>query len=435
MKKKIIVITCLIMIIFLFLIGIKQIFFSKTENKIYDAVAQNSIYNNEITNLVEDYMKEGTNQAIESDNDKTSNVTEKNTNEIKVNNTNTTSKEKDIPIKGIFNKYEKQANQKLKSMTIDEKIGQILLVRFPNSGATEALKQYKFGGYIFFAKDFTGKTKQQVKDRMDGLQKATSIPILTAVDEEGGNVVRISSNPNLAKEKFKSPMELYKIGGFDKIKEDTIEKSELLKSLGINLNLAPVVDVCTSPSDYMYKRSLGQTTELTSTFAKTVINASKGTQVSYTLKHFPGYGNNTDTHTGESIDKRSYEDILKNDIPPFVEGINYGAESILVSHNTVTSIDKDNPASLSKKVHDLLRNDLSFTGIIITDDLDMGAVSNDKNATVKALQAGNDLIITTNYKDSINSIKKALQEGKITEETLNNAVIRVLAWKYYKGLM
>lgn len=393
MKKEILIIV-LIIIVLLLLIGIKQLFFSRVENKIHDNISKNSIYNNEIINIAEEQTK-----------------------------------------KRIFNKYEKQAKQRLELMTIDEKIGQIFLVRFPDNDAEEALQQYKFGGYIFFAKDFAGKTKKQVKDRMDNLQKISNIPILTAVDEEGGSVVRISSNPNLAKEKFKSPMELYQIGGFNKIKEDTIEKSKLLKSLGINLNLAPVVDVCTSTNDYMFKRSLGQKTELTATFAKTVIKASKGTQVSYTLKHFPGYGNNQDTHTGEVIDKRSYEDIIKYDIPPFVEGINSGAESILVSHNIVTSIDKDNPASLSKKVHDLLRNDLGFTGIIITDDLDMGAVSNDRNATLKALQAGNDLIITTNYKDSINSIKKALQEGEITEETLNNAVMHVLAWKYYKGLM
>lgn len=270
---------------------------------------------------------------------------------------------------------------------------------------------------------------------MDELQKVANIPILTAVDEEGGKVVRISSNSNLVKEKFKSPMELYNVGGFENIKQDTIEKSNLLRNLGINLNLAPVVDVCTSSSDFMYERSLGQGTELTSTFAKTVINASKGTKVSYTLKHFPGYGNNLDTHTGSSIDKRSYEDILKNDLPPFIEGIKSGAESILVSHNIVISIDKDNPASLSIKVHDLLRKDLEFTGIIMTDDLDMGAVSSDKNATVKALQAGNDLIITTDYEDSIASVKKALQDGEISEDTLNNAVARILAWKYYKGLL
>ncbi|MCI9063120.1 MAG: hypothetical protein HFJ17_00705 [Clostridia bacterium] len=337
--------------------------------------------------------------------------------------------------KEIFSKYYKEANKKLKTMTLDEKISQMFLVRFPDKDETKILKQYKFGGYIFFAKDFKEKTEKQVKDKIQELQKISKIPILTAVDEEGGTVVRVSSNKNLAKEKFKSPMDLYKLGGFDKIKQDTIEKSKVLNNLGLNLNLAPVVDVSTNPKDYMYKRTLGKGTKLTATYAKTAINASKGTNVSYALKHFPGYGNNVDTHTGKSIDKRSYSSIVKNDLPPFTEGIRAGAEAVLVSHNIVTSIDKKNPASLSLEVHKLLRNELNFTGVIITDDLDMGAVSNDTDAAVKAIQAGNDLIITTDYKKSISSVKKAVKNKKISEKTINDSVVRILAWKYYKGLM
>ena len=95
------------------------------------------------------------------------------------------------------------------------------------------------------------------------------------------------------------------------------EKSNLLYNLGINVNLAPVVDVSTNSTDYMYDRALGENTDITSKYAEVVIEASKGLGVSYTLKHFPGYGNNNDTHTGTVVDERSYEDILKNDIPPF----------------------------------------------------------------------------------------------------------------------
>lgn len=336
--------------------------------------------------------------------------------------------------KEIFGNYYQKANQKMKKMTLDEKIGQLFLVRFPEKNEKEILKKYQFGGYLFFAKDFKGKTKTQVVNRMKELQKVAKVPILTAVDEEGGTVVRVSSNYNLASSRFKSPMDLYKQGKFERIRQDTIKKSSVLSSLGINLNLAPVVDVSTSSKDYMYKRTLGKGTSLTSTYAKTVIAASKGTKVSYTLKHFPGYGNNVDTHTGKSIDKRTYRDIVKNDLPPFTAGIKAGAEAVLVSHNIVTSMDKNNPASLSSKVHKVLRNDLGFTGIIITDDLDMGAVSKDKNATVKAILAGNDLIITTDYKNSIESVKKAVKSGKISEKTINQAVSRILAWKYYKGL-
>ncbi len=335
---------------------------------------------------------------------------------------------------GIFSNYYILANSKLKTLSLDEKIAQLLLVRYP-SNAEEVQKKYQFGGYVFFEKDFKDKTEQEVKTMISKLQEVSKIPLLTAVDEEGGKVVRISSNKNLVDEPFKSSKELYKDGGFERIKQDTIEKSKILNNLGLNVNLAPVVDVSTNTSDYMYPRALGEDTALTSTYAKTVINASKKTGVSYTLKHFPGYGNNKDTHQGAVTDNRSYDDILKNDIPPFEEGIKEEAEAVLVSHNTVTNIDKDNPASLSPSVHNLLRNKLGFTGIIMTDDLDMGATSSIDNAVVKALLAGNDIVITTDYEEDMRAIKNAVYNNTIDENLIDKLAFRVLAWKYYKGLM
>lgn len=336
---------------------------------------------------------------------------------------------------GIFSNYYKLAYEKMKSFTLEEKIGQILLVRYPESNPVEELLKYHFGGYVFYAKDFANKTISEVQQMISTLQKNSNIPLLTAVDEEGGKVVRISSNPNLVAQSFASSQSLYATGGFSKITEDTIQKSNILKKLGLNLNLAPVVDVSTNPSDYMYERSLGQNTKLTSTYAKTVIQASKGSGVSYTLKHFPGYGNNADTHTGSVVDTRSYDDILRNDLPPFKSGIAAGAEAILVSHNIVNSIDTLNPASLSPSVHNLLRENLGFTGIVITDDLDMGATANIANKTVKAILAGNDLIITTDYQESVSEIKNAIQNQILSENLIDKLAFRVIAWKYYKGLL
>lgn len=336
---------------------------------------------------------------------------------------------------GIFKDYYKQAYDKLKELSLDEKINQILLVRYPDSNGDGILSENQFGGYVFFAKDFKDKSADDVKKMINRLQDVSNIPILTATDEEGGKVVRISSNPQLASTPFKSSKELYKSGGFEVIKEDTIKKSILLYSLGINVNLAPVVDVSTDPNDYMYDRALGENTDITSKYAETVIDASKGHGVSYTLKHFPGYGNNKDTHTGEVVDERSYENILKNDIPPFKAGINKRAEAVLVSHNIVKSIDDENPASLSPSVHNLLRNEAGFTGIIMTDDLAMGAVTNIPDATVKAILAGNDLIMTTDYESSFNSIKEAISNKTIDESLIDKLAFRVIAWKYYKGLI
>lgn len=335
----------------------------------------------------------------------------------------------------IFANFEQQAEQKLAKMSLDEKISQILLVRYPDQQALQTLEEYQFGGYIFFAKDFANKTTSEVQAEIQSLQNVAKVPILTAVDEEGGSVVRVSSNPDLAPQKFLSPQELYNQGGLEAIRTDAIQKATLLQDLGLNLNLAPVVDVSTNPNDYMYDRSLGQNAELTAKYAQTVISASKNTGVSFTLKHFPGYGNNADTHQGISVDTRKAADIMQQDLLPFREGILAGAEAVLVSHNIVSDIDAANPASLSPAIHQLLRKNMNFTGIIITDDIAMGAINNIDNATVKAVLAGNDLIITTDYLQSISEIKQAIQNGSLSEEAINTATKRVLAWKYYKGMI
>lgn len=339
------------------------------------------------------------------------------------------------PELGIFQKYALPAEQKLAQMTEDEKIAQVLLVRYPDSGGAAALSRYQFGGYLFFAKDFAGKSTEEVQNLIPSLQDVAKIPILTAVDEEGGTVVRVSSNPQLVQDRFLSPQQLYTEGGLAAIAADTEKKSAVLANLGLNLNLAPVVDVSTSPSDYMFSRSLGQDAATTADFARTVIETSKSSSVSYTLKHFPGYGNNLDTHTGGSLDQRSLEDLYQNDLLPFRAGIDAGAEAILVSHNTVTALDSERPASLSPAVHQLLRRELGFSGVIITDDIAMAALDDSHDTTLQALLAGNDLIITSDYLESIRKLKAALADGRLPEATLDRAVRRILAWKYYKGLL
>lgn len=342
----------------------------------------------------------------------------------------------EIDRNGIFGPFYDMANDKLKTLTLDEKIGQLLLVRVPDNNAVEEINKYQFGGYILFARDFENKTKEQIVNETSSYQGASKIPMILGTDEEGGTVVRASSNSKLIESPFLSSQDLYKKGGFDLIAEDTKNKSRFLSSLGINVNLAPVADVSTNPDDYMYKRAFGQDTNLTSEYVKTVIEASKGEGVSYTLKHFPGYGNNDDTHTGSVVDDRTYEEIMQNDIPPFEAGINASAEAVLVSHNIVTNIEADVPASLSKNVHKLLRETLNFEGVIISDDMDMGAITNGSygDIYVKAIDAGNDLIIVTDYETAFNQIKDAVNNSTLSENTIDKSVLRILAWKYYKQL-
>ena len=316
------------------------------------------------------------------------------------------------------------------TMSLEEKVGQILFVRCVDDEQTDDLMSIKPGGILMFGRDFEGLTKDEVKEKIQSYQDKSDIPLIIGADEEGGTVVRVSSNPNLAPEKFKSPQEIYNEGGMDAVVENATEKSELLLSLGVNMNLAPVADVSTNPSDYMYDRSLGQNAEVTADFVSKTVTAMNNAGIMSVLKHFPGYGGvGGDIHQGTVYDDKTAESIRENDLLPFKAGIEAGASSVLVAHNTVNALDSENPASLSPTIHNMLRDECGFDGVIMTDDIAMGAVADMENVYVKAVNAGNDLLITTDYQTGYNQILNAVKCGEISEETLNSAVERVLKMK------
>ena len=325
----------------------------------------------------------------------------------------------------------------LDNMSVEEKVGQMFMVRAPKENADKRVSEYHLGGYIMFGRDFDNKTKEEVINNIASWQSAADIPMLIGVDEEGGTVNRISTNTEFRSEPFKSSQELYKEGGFDLIYEDTITKANFLKELGINVNFAPVVDVSTNLDDYIYKRSFGKNANLTSEYALTVVTAMKEANIASVLKHFPGYGNNTDTHTGISIDNRTLESFKESDFLPFEAGIKAGANIILVSHNIVTNMDSNNPASLSTRVHEILRNDLGFAGVIITDDLYMDAISKnyDSSVAVLAILAGNDLICTTDFESQIPEVIAAVEDGTISIDRINESVRRILELKLELNLI
>ena len=336
---------------------------------------------------------------------------------------------------GIFSNYYEQALEKLKAMSLDEKIAQVLLVRVPKDNGIEVLSQYQFGGYLLFARDTMNNTKEDFINKIRAYQNVSKIPLIVAVDEEGGSVNRISINPNLVEEPFRSSADLYRDGGLDLIDEDTRRKNSILEELGINFNLAPVVDIA-SENSFIYKRTLGTDLDVLNEYVKRTINISKESKVSYCLKHFPGYGDNVDTHTGMAEDFRYLNELEIKDLIPFKTGIENGAEAILVNHNILVNIDNSSPASLSMVIHNILRNNLGFTGIIVTDDLYMDAIKNYYDRPViRALEAGNDLIIINDYGSGINEIKDAINNNSFDINILDKAVLRVLSWKYYKGLI
>lgn len=340
---------------------------------------------------------------------------------------------------GIFSNYYEKAYLMMSELSLEEKIGQMLFTRCPDTDAAATAKKYNIGGYVLFGRDFENKTKDDVIRTIRSYQESSKIPMAIASDEEGGTVTRVSWNDNLTEHFFQSPRDIYESGGMDTIRSDTLEKSQLLHELGINVNLAPVCDICTDPDDFMYDRSLGQSPEVTATFVKTFVDESQKNMVSATLKHFPGYGGNDDTHFGIAIDKRTYENFTENDFVPFAAGIEAGAHFVLVNHNIVKCIDESNPSSLSAAVHKKLREELKFTGIIVTDDMDMEGVNayleDEYSACVAAVLAGNDMVMISDPGKAVDDIKKAVDDGKIDEEIINHSVMRILAWKYAKGMI
>ncbi|MCI8460556.1 MAG: beta-hexosaminidase [Bacilli bacterium] len=347
-----------------------------------------------------------------------------------------TKEETNILKGGIFEKYYTKANRKLSSMTLEEKVGQLFLVRY-NKDDVEYLSNFNPGGYILFAKDFENHTKESMKKEIDDDQQLNKYPLIIGVDEEGGTVTRVSRFESFRNERFKSPKAYYEEGGLDLLEQTETEKATLLKELGINLNLAPVADVTTNPNDFIYNRTFGFDFKTTSTLIKKMVDFANKNGINSCLKHFPGYGNNVDTHTGVAIDNRSYESFVNNDFLPFKAGIEAKVPSVLVSHNIINALDSEHPASLSSSVIKELRTTLNHTGIIMTDDLAMDAVKSyveDGKAATLAIQAGNDMIITSDFISMYKEVLSSIENGTLKEETINQAALRIIAWKYYSNL-
>lgn len=322
-------------------------------------------------------------------------------------------------------------------MTLEEKAGQLFFARFPDEGAEEEIACYHPAGYIFFGRDFENSSPEKFKTDIEKYQGESKITLLTGVDEEGGTVVRASKYPQFREAPFKSPRELYNEGGMDKVLEDAEEKSDFLKKLGINVNLAPVCDISNDSDNFIYDRSIGLDPQKTAEYVVRVQNEMKKHGMGSIIKHFPGYGDNADTHTGESIDTRDLDYLSRNDLVPFAAAVENSCDAILVSHNIIDAIDKDNIATLSPAVHEFLRNEMDFKGVIVTDDMAMGAVENidSGDAAVKAVLAGNDLIITSDLKTQYEAVLQALKSGEIGDNRLDESVCRVLLWKLKMGII
>lgn len=335
-------------------------------------------------------------------------------------------------------KYRKKVEQLLGSMNLEEKVGQMFYARVPQGQAVAAMKQYKFGGYIMFANDFEGQTVETVSQNVKSYQEAASIHAFIGVDEEGGTVNRVSSYPAFRATPFLDPGTLYETGGWDLIKSDTKEKDQLLKSLGINTNFAPVADIPEQAGDFIWDRAISPDPTIVSQYVKLTVDQMNEDKIASVVKHFPGYGNNVDTHTGIATDNRSLSSFETKDFKPFETAIKENAPFILVAHNIIQQIDSSMPASLSAPIHDILREKLNYQGIIITDDLSMDAITSYTgagNAAVQAVLAGNDMLTVDDYADQIPAVIEAVKTGKIKESRIDDSVRRILSAKFELGLI
>ena len=323
---------------------------------------------------------------------------------------------------------------RLATMTLEEKVGQLFWARVPSDHQIEDLQSYHLSGYILFGRDFEGRSLEDIKALTKGYQAAAKIPLLIGSDEEGGTVTRISS---ILETLFQSPMTLYQQGGMEAVLSDTKQKAELLKSVGINAGLFPVADLARNQSAFIYDRTIGQDAQTTASYVQQVVEELKKSKVGSTLKHFPGYGDNGDSHTAIIQDNRSLDELRQADFLPFQAGIDAGADSVLVSHNILSKIDTV-PSSISPKITDLLRKELHFKGVIMTDDFDMAGIADfvsQDEAAFQVIVAGNDLILGSSYQTQIPYLLKKISSGELTEERIDESVRRILTWKYDLGLL
>lgn len=404
--------------------NIEGLIIYQDENTTYLCDKDQIIYefsNQEINSNINDYVKISYEGQLD-----------KNKSKQNITITNVEILDKEFNLESLNNNT-KKAKEIVNKMSLEEIVGELYMVHHTSKSLGD-IEKYHLGGLVLFGEAFKNKTKDEVINMINNLQQKASIPLLLGVDEEGGTVVRISNNKNLRSSAFLSPRTLYKEGGFALIKEDNIEKNNLLKSLGININLAPVLDISNDKNDYIYNRSIGLSPKLTGNFAITIIESSKESGIVNVLKHYPGYSKNKDTHKSSSIDTRTISEV-EEDLIPFKMAIDNGAEAIMISHNTVTALDDKNPASISINNHNYLRSTLNFKGMIITDALNMGATAEIESMGIKSILAGNNVLVTKNYARDIKEILDNVSNGNLSNKYLECLAIKIIEWKIEMGLI
>lgn len=301
-------------------------------------------------------------------------------------------------------------------------------------GTKEALEKYPVGGLIYFKQNI--QSKDQITEMLANTTAMSKYPIFLAVDEEGDSVARVADALKL--DKIDSAASLGETGNADNAFEAYKQVGTYLMEYGFNLNFAPVADVLTNPdNDAIGKRSFGSNADIVSSMVASSVKGLEETGVTACIKHFPGQGDaDGDTHDGLATTDKTLEQLRETELKPFAAGTEAGAQMIMVGHIAVPSITGDNtPASLSKDVvTDILREEMGYNGVVITDALNMSAISeyyDSAQAAVMALKAGADMVLMPeDFEAAYEGVLAAVKDGTINEARINDSLARVYKIKY-----
>ena len=300
-------------------------------------------------------------------------------------------------------------------------------------GTRDALAQYPVGGLVYFAKNI--KSEDQIREMLTNTVQYARYPLFLAVDEEGGSVSRVASAG--IGEKSASAEDIGATGNADNAYQAGVAIGGTLSGLGFNLDFAPVADLANVENSIMEERSYGADSGMVSGFVSSMMMGLKEQKVTACLKHFPGIGSSTeDTHDGMASTDRSAEQFWAEELAVFQTGIDSGAEMIMVSHMAAPALTGDNEPSVFSKVlvTDILRGQMYFEGVIITDALNMKAISDfygADEAAVMAILAGCDmLLMPEDFEKAYEGVLEAVRNGYISEERINDSLRRIYRIKY-----
>ena len=329
----------------------------------------------------------------------------------------------------------------LDGMTPEEKVGQLLMVGIDGTeldeGTAEFLKEHRIGGVILFGRNI--RSAEQVAALTEALKGLKTGPggvgMLIGIDQEGGRVNRLPGKRG----KFPSAKALAADGDPDRVREAAGEMAAQLKEMGINLNFAPVLDINSNPNNPVIgDRAFGSDPETVSKMGLAFIQGTLDQGIIPVAKHFPGHGDTlVDSHTDLPVVENTMDRLQSFELVPFRKAVEAGVPAIMSAHILLPQVDADNPATLSPEIiSGILRKRLGFDGVVVSDDLDMEAITklySPGEAAVRAVKAGVDMVLVGHTRDNMigvyDALAGALKNGEIDQKTIDSAVKRVLALK------